>query len=159
MRHRLESGLLGQTNSLICKYLNSIRLSGLGDYEHELAKAVREFPDLPEVWFLYGQHLLAQMDGLEAEKALREAARLFARPVTDVQELRNLTMGNIAPIIEGYLQTISRYRPYYQALAGGDYRKASTLAARYLLAAYHRYPAGAEKIAYLFSTDMGEDND
>ena len=51
LKHRQETGLMGQTNSIVCKLLNAVRLSELADYRKELEKAIEVYPDLPEVYF------------------------------------------------------------------------------------------------------------
>ena len=141
LKYRQESGIIGQTNSIICRLLNSIRISGLGDYAYELRKAIREYPNYPEVNFFYGQYLLSQLEGLRAEQALLKALRLYNEPKTDSDDVYNLTYADMEATALAYLRQIEKYRPYYEAMKKGKWEQAAGVAARWLSEAYDSYPS------------------
>lgn len=136
LKHRQETGLMGQTNSIVCKLLNAMRLSGLADYGKELEKAVEAYPDLPEVYFFYGQNLLFNMDGAKARKALLKAKELYEKPLTSAEDIRNLTVGNMPSLINDYMKKIEKYADYYTAMEKDDFLGAARNASQYLRAAY-----------------------
>ena len=140
-KYRQESGIIGQTNSVICRLLNSIRISGLGDYAHELSNAIQEFPDYPEVHFFYGQYLLSIMEGGRAEQALLRALELYKKPRNDRGDIYNLTFADMELYALAYLQQIEQYRPYYEAMREGKWEQAAGIAAKWLSAAYVSYPS------------------
>ena len=141
LKYRQESGIIGQTNSVICRLLNSIRISGLGDYAYELSKAIQEFPNYPEVYFFYGQYLLSIMEGLRAEQALLRALELYKKPRNDRGDIYNLTFADMELYALAYLQQIEQYRPYYEAMREGKWEQAAGIAAKWLSAAYVSYPS------------------
>ncbi len=149
LKYRQESGIIGQTNSIICRLLNSIRISGLGDYAYELRKAVREYPNYPEVNFFYGQYLLSQLEGLRAEQALLKALRLYNEPKTDSDDVYNLTYADMEATALAYLRQIEKYRPYYEAMKKGKWEQAAEVVAKWLSEAYDSYPSPLPK-GYLF---------
>ena len=155
LKYRQESGIIGQTNSIICRLLNSIRISGLGDYAYELSKAIQEFPDYPEVHFFYGQYLLSIMDGLRAEQVLLRALELYKEPKTDRDDVYNLTFADMEAYALAYLQQIEQYRPYYEAMCEGKWEQAAGVAARWLSAAYASYPLPLPE-GYLFKNVANE---
>ncbi|WP_051180071.1 glycosyltransferase [Selenomonas ruminantium] len=136
LKHRQETGLMGQTNSIVCKLLNAMRLSGLADYGKELEKAAEAYPDLPEVYFFYGQHLLSKMEGAKARKALLKAKELYEKPLTSAEDIRNLTVGNMPSLINDYMKKIEKYADYYTAMEKDDFLGAARNASQYLRAAY-----------------------
>ena len=149
LKYRQESGIVGQTNSIICRLLNSIRISGLGDYAYELSKAIREFPDYPEVNFFYGQYLLSIMDGLRAEQALLRALQLYNESKNDSDDVYNLTFADMEKTAMAYLQQIESYRPYYEAMHEGKWEQAASFVAEWLSDAYAAYSASLPR-GYLF---------
>ena len=155
LKYRQESGIIGQTNSVICRLLNSIRISGLGDYAYELSKAIQEFPDYPEVHFFYGQYLLSIMDGLRAEQVLLRALELYKEPKTDRDDVYNLTFADMEAYALAYLQQIEQYRPYYEAMCEGKWEQAAGAAAWWLSAAYASYPLPLPE-GYLFKNVANE---
>ena len=155
LKYRRESGIAGQTNSIICRLLNSIRISGLGDYAHELNQAIKEFPDYPEVNFFYGQYLLSQMDGLRAEQALLKALQLYNEPKNDSDDVHNLTFADMEAYASAYLQQIEQYRPYYEAMHEGKWAQAAGVAAKWLSAAYASCPSPLPE-GYLFKNVANE---
>ena len=159
LKHRKETGLLANENSLVCRLLNAVSVSGLGDYGHELSKAVTEFPYLPEVQFFYGQYLLSLLKGIEARQALQTALQLYARPVTKAEQLYNLTFGDMPQAAAHYLEIIAQYEPYFMAIYNGNYQQAARLAGDYLRSAYDDYPPEAMKPEYLFCTAPKHDID
>lgn len=159
LKYRHDTGLLVIENSLVCRLLNSIRLSGIGDYGYELIKAVTEFPCLPEVQFFYGQYLLSLLKGIEARQALQTALQLYARPVTKAEQLYNLTFGDMPQVASHYLEIIAKYELYFMAMYNGNYQQAARLAGDYLRSAYDNYPTEAMKPEYLFCTASKHDID
>ena len=157
IKYRNDTGLLGIENSLICRLLNSIRLSGMGDYGSELYKAVTDFSYLPEVQFFYGQYLLSQLKGIEARQALQTALQLYARPITKTDQLYNLTFGDMPQVAAHYLEIIAQYELYFMTLYKGDYQKAARLAGDYLRSAYDNYPLEALRPEYMFRTNSKSD--
>lgn len=139
LKHRRETGLMGQTNSIVCKLLNAVRISGLADYGKELRKSVEAYPDLPEVYFFYGQYLLSNMDGVGAKKALQKAKELYEKPLTSVEDIRNLTVGNMPSLINDYMEKIERYADYYITMEAEDFQNAARAASQHLLSAYNQY--------------------
>lgn len=139
LKHRRETGLMGQTNSIVCKLLNAVRISGLADYGKELEKAVEAYPDLPEVYFFYGQYLLSNMEGIKAQKSLLKAKDLYEKPLTSAEDIRNLTVGNMPSLIQEYMKKIEKYADYYTAMETADFRTAARIAFQYLQSAYRNY--------------------
>ncbi len=155
LKYRQESGITGQTNSIICRLLNSVRISGLGDYAHELRKAIREFPDYPEVNFYYGQYLLSQMEGVRAEQALLKALQLYNKPKNNSDDIYNLTFADMEAAALAYLQQIERYRSYYEAMSEGAWGQAADVAAKWLSDAYASYSSPMPE-GYLFKSATDE---
>ena len=155
LKYRRKSGIVGQTNSIICRLLNSIRISGLGDYAHELSKAIQEFPDYPEVHFFYGQYLLSIMEGLRAEKALLRALDLYKESKQHRDDVYNLTFADMEAYALAYLQQIEQYRSYYEAMCEEKWEQAASAAARWLLAAYASCPSPLPE-EYLFRKAANE---
>lgn len=151
LRHRHETGLMGQTNSIVCKLLNAMRLSGVADYGKELEKAVEAYQELPEIWFFYGQYLLSNMDGINAQKALQKAWNLYEKPLTAAEDIRNLTVGNLASLIKDYLKKIETYADYYTAMQQEDFLTAAKAASRHLQSACIRYSQEGKEKAYFMN--------
>ncbi len=150
LRHRSETGLLGQTNSIVCKLLNAMKLSGLADYGRELEKVVNTYPELPEVWFIYGQYLLYNMDGVRAQRAMQKAEELYNKPLSTADDVRNLTIGNMPSLIKEYMKKLELYSEYYHAMYNKDYLSAAKYALKYLNTAYFQYSQmGKEKPYFL----------
>ena len=138
--HRDESGLLGQENAIICKNLYAIEEAGIGDYGYELEKALGEFPQFPELWFLHGRYLVDRMgEGVKAENSFREALRLLREPVKETGDIYNRTIGNMEVMIDSYMAQIERYRDYYRAMSQGEYRQAADVAMQYMINTGKRY--------------------
>lgn len=159
LKHREEAGLMDQTNSIVCKLLNAMRFSGLADYRKELEKALKVYPDLPEIYFFYGQYLLFNMDGAGAKKALQKAKDLYEKPLTSAEDIRNLTVGNMPALIQENLKKIEKYEEYYRAMEAEDFHKAATVASQYLQSACAQYSlAGKEKAYFMNLRKTGERN-
>ncbi len=146
LRHRHETGLMGQTNAIVCKLLNAMQLSGLADYGKELEKVVKAYPELPEVWFIYGQYLLYIMDGVRAKEALQKACELYNKPLSTAEDVRNMTIGDMPSQIKEYMKKIESCSAYYHAMHNEDYLTAARHASQYLHTAYLQYSqTGKEK--------------
>lgn len=146
LRHRHETGLMGQTNAIVCKLLNAMRLSGLADYGRELEKIVDAYPEFPEVWFIYGQYLLYNMDGVRAKKVMQKAWELYNKPLSTADDVRNMTIGDMPSRIKEYMKKIDSYSAYYHAMHNKDYLTAARHASQYLHTAYLQYSQmGKEK--------------
>ncbi len=138
LSHRQETGLMGQENTLIVKILNSMKLSGIGDYGQAMYNFVQEYPDFPEIWFMYGLYLVEIMDGMRAKQAFSYAQELLRKPITGAGDIYNRTINDLPTLLCEQLNIIENYREYYSAMEQGNYHEATVLAMMYLQNSYSR---------------------
>lgn len=138
LRHRQESGLMGQENALIGKILNSMKLSGIGDYGKALQYFVQAYPYFSELWFMYGLYLVEIMDGRGAKQAFSKAQELLRKPITGTGDIYNRTINNLPALLCERLNVIDEYCDYYGAMDQGNYREAAACVIIYMQNIYDR---------------------
>lgn len=131
IEHGEESGLLGQEKKVVSQLLEAIRLSGKGDYEYELNKAMQDFPQVAELYFFRGRLLFERLQWLEAERDFCQAAYLIGKPLENIGEIYNSGIGHLKALLQGYLEQITRYKNYFIAMDQGDYTQAGNLVIKY----------------------------
>lgn len=136
--HRHETGLMRQENTLVGKVLHAMRISGIGDYAVALQSYLQEYPDFPELWYMYGEYLLGIKDGVNAEKAFIRVLSLLEKGISSVNDIYNLNIRNLQVLARNKLAIIYKYQDYYQSINKKKYRKAADAAMKYLQDAYNR---------------------